>query len=1437
MTVEQVIWTALPNGFDEEGRLLVSVHVAPRLTTDDGTTDQRSLGEFDAFQDWPARLADIHFDLDFDGQVLGGIPLQEPDSTLWRILFPDGMAVTPHRFTDHAKRNIHVFPVRDVLAFLESTYAALSAAGPDLPSIDDPGGPLIAFGPLGGLSVKVGDSNSFWEEIGRAHEKAGGLEEADLPDGKVVYESIASPGLPADQQAAQNAMFQALRFYYRPGSQRPDFPPDYVEPPPEVPSFDFHEIVSLLADHPALLRRLGLIIDLAVDLPEPVGHLDPTGVVRVMPHGALPEEPARNPGTHYELDDRWFGARPEYEHLLKSGLVNLTPEFWDMLQVDVDGGALQAVQFGDTLASLRDPATRNEETPADTGAPALRSAGLAMARAGRGEALLGDLLDRRVDNKAVETHHPVDFYAEDLVRGYRLDIWDQDAPSGQRWFSLHERVTDHVVDGLSEPLDPVEDEGFVKATSASSEREDHPAPSDDLYLHETVVAWDGWSLAAPRPGKRIVEPGEGDNGTSVAAYDPSVGQVLPIVSNVRVAKGTLPRLRVGHTYRMRIRTVDLCGNSRHFSSDDLEPDDPDLVSEAQMYLRFEPVPSPTVLRRALDTEGESLEHLVIRSNVGMTAAEYASSEEVKSALAGKPHEYSADSQRHLSPPKGSLQMAELDGRLDSAFGGASTGQMNAALRLALREEGTFLDPEIVDPATGQKSIAQTQISFFPAEATFPPERGAPLSSTEPGQTEAPPGAYAYYPTDAVLLPYLPDPLAIGVALTGYDFAGNEVLYQAAHFPADWPKLEPFRLRLSEGPLSIAFEQGVLEVRVPPAEVIYARLSSVFPRDRLDEFAIWQWTPEAERTKELTAAAIEGRHWMLTPFRRLTLTHAVQQPLAVPDMTKLISSRSLGSTFAEFRGPILCHAPSTGHLDVIGEWTEDVDLLTDDAPRMRATGNEELHSALAFGFDLTSGEDAAEVSKPGSVAQPPGVPLPTAARVARHELGDTKYRRITYHSVATTRFRDFLPESIANGDPLNIQRVEETEVNDTPNAKLIHDIKSSARPAAPEVVQVLPTFRWERQDEGPVRTHVRRGKAVRVWLRRPWFSSGDGELLGVVLAPATKVPGIWQAQATAGFETMAQVSHARGGEAVTRWRPGMFTRSMETRTEFADLTLAAGVVGDLEATVAGTFTKAPTPAEIRKMLDPYVTRWGSDPVWQSRLPDVVPTAGDFPRRAASMHGLTLEEVSVSAHVSVAAHEVYFDGDRKLWYCDIELEMGDAYYPFVRLALARFQPQSLPGVHLSRVTMSDFMQVAPDRTAELTTTRTGFGLTVRGYAGRNVVGDLDGGLPAQLAGSAPRPNTTMRAAIEARPPGVPGDLGWKRVGSEVALHASVSAGFKVTWTGSLSVPAGVPAGHARRILLTEIETFPRDPTEQEFVSHVWRGDPVRERIVYADTFDIA
>ncbi len=559
-----------------------------------------------------------------------------------------------------------------------------------------------------------------------------------------------------------------------------------------------------------------------------------------------------------------------------------------------------------------------------------------------------------------------------------------------------------------------------------------------------------------------------------------------------------------------------------FAEKDIKLPGPEVASETQRYVRFEPVPSPTVLRRHVDTEGESLEHLVIRSDDGVAAGDLCEVRPPSWRRSRMPSRHTRTRRTRSGTwrrPKGSQLMAEQDVQVRERHS-SGPAQATAALRTALREAGTFLEESVIDTTTGQKTIAQSPIETVPAGLPLP-DRGQPLGD----------GAYAIHPGSDVVLPYLPDPLAVGVAMTGFDHTGAEVFHAEAPFAGAWPDLAPFRLRLSEsiGPPTAQFVGGIFEVKLPKAEVIRAQLSSLFPDGRLADLAIWAWTPEADRTATLEDAAVHGRHWMLTPFRWITFTHAVQHPLAVPDMTDVTHYRLLGDTNATFQRWIACHARSTGRLDVYATWTEDVDLLTDDLPRTKALGTEVHHDARGFGWEIGPGEDKA--------------PLTATGRLSRHEFGDTKYRRVLYHSVATTRFREYLPRPIAD-DPDAIIRVEPTEdANGTERKALVHHVRSTARPAAPDVMYVLPTFRWDRTDEGPIRTHVRHGSSLRVWLRRPWFSSGDGELLGVVLEPGSKVPRGWKAAATgvsasaAATKAATARSPAKRGAPVDRGRRG------------------------------------------------------------------------------------------------------------------------------------------------------------------------------------------------------------------------------------------------------------------------------------------------------------
>ncbi len=124
---------------------------------------------------------------------------------------------------------------------------------------------------------------------------------------------------------------------------------------------------------------------------------------------------------------------------------------------------------------------------------------------------------------------------------------------------------------------------------------------------------------------------------------------------------------------------------------------------------------------------------------------------------------------------------------------------------------------------------------------------------------------------------------------------------------------------------------------------------------------------------------------------------------------------------------------------------------------------------------------------------------------------------------------------------------------------------------------------------------------------------------------------------------------------------------------------------------------PDPAGGFENYQKYVSLMGQDPIHSSNPPLAVLRQEHFPNRSAfSRDNLLLRELP-GTNVNVAAFDVQYNEERGLWYADLffDPQMSTSYYPFVRLALARYQPYSVQDVELSPVVLADFIQLAPDR----------------------------------------------------------------------------------------------------------------------------------------------
>ena len=118
-------------------------------------------------------------------------------------------------------------------------------------------------------------------------------------------------------------------------------------------------------------------------------------------------------------------------------------------------------------------------------------------------------------------------------------------------------------------------------------------------------------------------------------------------------------------------------------------------------------------------------------------------------------------------------------------------------------------------------------------------------------------------------------------------------------------------------------------------------------------------------------------------------------------------------------------------------------------------------------------------------------------------------------------------------------------------------------------------------------------------------------------------------------------------------------------------------------------------DIPAALVPIVSQWGLDPLWDTTLPKHRSRIEDFPARVTAEVVPLLESPTTNVHV--VGHRVRWDQERGLWYCDIELDPGATYMPFVRLAVVRYQPNALAGAKISKVVLCEFAQVLPRRRA--------------------------------------------------------------------------------------------------------------------------------------------
>lgn len=1466
MPSQQLQWVVVPTGIRKEGsRTIASASIAIQPRLEDTSPAWKTLSSWPDMIDWPALLGKTTLGIEVNATTIASanvVRVSTPSTKAWKALFDGSTPVKPYEMRNLTTHRVFSFPVLGVSAALSKVLDVMAKEYPDAaPSVDAMEVPpsssnikavgstqvklpkivddLLDLIPTGDDDLRLKTLETTFEEqaafVSTMRERpeqppTKSIEQGPLPIAVQTPEQMVFNPIPGD--TPKIALLQAEVFHMARQTSLPTTEPGgrklqrAKRAAITRPTIDFHQALGATREYPSVMRALGIVLDIEFDLPN---GTPPTGTIRAkvtLPPDVVLSTKVSTPRTAYEMTTAgnpayWrFLPRPATGSDIKDGMLCMdNPAMFGITQIDVDATALKTMNFlrGIRLWTGKTAGKTRERRDAEP--PSVRGTGLSLVRHKRGVRFAANILRNTKNHNAAVQNQEVTLYADDVMRGFRLDVWDD---VSNTWRSLMQRNASYTM--LKDPsasITNVVEEGTM-SMGATRPIDTASAPINDVYAHEVIAQWEGWSLVVPRIGRYIdtddklstTTPNANNSSSPDAAFEYKMETLFS------VPKGSLPRLRYGRTYRLRARIADITG--RGLPLDAIDPASTACTTSGVLYQRWDPVVSPTIALVKKPVEGESLERLVIRTyNDGDVGAEPPCTE---------------TSTRQLFPPVAAVEIAERHGKLDSS----PTGPMRADLYATLASKtaaGTSDIPfqwykRVVTLQNGPGGTQQRIVTLQ--------ELGAPNVEPASEADRATGIRYPITPVDtAMVTPYLPDPMARGIVLAGVPglaagqlreitlngenaaaIASSQGVVTVTFDPdSSWPDIRSILLRLAEGSGAPTWDAATrtLSVFLPKGEQAWVTLGSTVGDTQADAMqamalhGLWgRYTNAGHGAAKLQALA-RGLGWLVTPGRTVHLVHATQRPLTNPANKNMPKpKRDFGATWADVEFPLIeVHGRTTQKIDMLAEWEMDVDDILEQAPVRQKQG------ALAFEQHI---EERTAT---------------TIAHTMRHEFGDTKHRMVTYKPLATTRFREYMPSAIA----LDTNKL--TRLGSGPEVNVL----STKRPDPPKVLYCVPSFAWPNETktmvDGEVRS-IRKGGGIRVYLDRPWYSSGNGELLGVILytgktfTPKAKSQGPAQ-ESPNPSNTAKTTTPSTSFDGSTGVEATVFINKQPSK-DFSGSLVEADLKHELFSSSLLTDLLGSGPVDIPEAFTNYVTQWGLDPIWLSKPTpsDNSPRIGNFIDPDAVHQSVSLEELGPKFRFAVVGFKPQFDPERKLWFCDIAISPGESYYPFIRMALVRFQPNSLADaktgndVFVSTVVQSDFCQIAPDREAivKVESDATKVSITVIGNTYR--------------MNSAGHAGSEIEVTIEERTGGAAStaDLAWTPILTQRIdrVHAANA------WMGMVQL--GKPANATMRVVIKEYEVLQSDPTGKARETSLGSktsnsGDvslTVDKRIVYADVLPL-
>ena len=754
---------------------------------------------------------------------------------------------------------------------------------------------------------------------------------------------------------------------------------------------DANEIEQLLPTFqkaPELSRRLGIVL-----------HFESDGSTSIPAEGFLScdiqidaavrqlavaeEQPSISVAFEYAAPDSLFLPRPrtpggaqspDTRIAPRSGLFIMRGDSQDkdpffVTSADYVGSAFKEIHF-----SPKNQAPGRALINAHDAAPAAdKSVGISINEndaAGlytREQSLAKQRADRAAKQRA--NHQPVSLdplFAEDLLIGVRPDV--RRAGAGQ-FRSLSDVHNEYSVPGSNVSIATEDCEHYIERglTRDLSSENGNTYISDQSNLHEALVHWTGWSVAAPRPGK-VVEKAPAQKTDSLVFFQ----------KNTAARAKSLERLRFKSSYEFRLRPVFVGGAGPSGPDVDRLPASANdqFRSRSVNFTRAEPVGSPIVLCKDEFAPAESLLNLTVRNDFW------------------RGH---SSSIRYILPPAAPIEIAEYSGAFDGDSNawyqaikeqlGSRAGYDTAAgylpdpwadrllveIRIITRC-GSRLNPDTrkkneTSPELCTDGVVRFEVLFRDAHSRWPKIRAFRLRSKAIGTG---PSWFVRPPS---------------VAPSGY-------LLELNLAPGDQFELLLRTLASSADRNHFDISQKIAQVAAGGHPALRTLLSDDSTRVLVD----------ATRS-----AMAEGAHAMVAPSLKLTATHVTPSPEFTPSFGEPRFHRDPSSTAAVLSDTVLVDGATSGSVGVEVKWNDWLDDVT--LPKPRAVAGHTASHTVA----VDRAASAVRLHDPAD----PVKGLPNSVQL---QFPDTHARQCTLQAVAASRFVEHFPD----GSSSKVEREKRSE---------------------------------------------------------------------------------------------------------------------------------------------------------------------------------------------------------------------------------------------------------------------------------------------------------------------------------------------------------------------------------------------------------------------------